>query len=151
MGLEKNCQDTQSGMVQTRFAIERKSSFQEQQMKFMAFVPAATLTVLTLMLAAAPAQVPGGGGAGGGAPGGGARGGRGGGGMPPIERAKANDLEKPTTPTKSVGADGFIQRWLILDPIPAQGVTQNEFQAVAKTQHFPNELTLVPHDGMTVT
>jgi hypothetical protein len=120
-------------------------------MKLMAFVSAAMLLVLTLMLAAARAQVPAGGGGGaGGAPG--ARGGRGGGGMPPIERVKStSDLEKPTTPTKSVGADGFIQRWLILDPIPAQGVTQNEFQAVAKTQHFPNELTLIPHDGMTVT
>src|SRR5437764_1159996 len=85
-------------------------SFQERSMKLMAFVSAAMLMVLTLMLAAARAQVPAGGGGGaGGAPG--ARGGRGGGGMPPIERVKStSDLEKPTTPTKSVGADGFIQR-----------------------------------------
>jgi len=59
-------------------------------------------------------------------------------------------LEKPTTPTKPVDAAGFIQRWLILDPIPAAGVTQNEVQTVVKTQHFPDELTLIPRDGMTV-
>src|SRR5579859_6568964 len=125
-------------------------SFQEQSMNLKVFVTAAMLMILTLMPAAVPAQVPGGGAGGGGAPG--ARGGRGGGGMPPIERIKStNDLEKPTTPTKPVDAAGFIQRWLILDPITAQGVTQNEFQAVAKTQHFPNELTIIPHDGDKVT
>jgi hypothetical protein len=111
-------------------------------MRLMAILSAAMLTVMTLMLATAPGQDAGGGGA---------RRGRGGG-MPPIERIKAaNDLEKPTTPTKTVDADGFIQRWLILDPITAQGVTQNEFQAVVKTQHFPNELTLIPRDGQTVS
>jgi hypothetical protein len=124
-------------------------------MKLTAFVWVAILATTTLMVAAAPGQDAGGRGSGGGDVGGargatGARGGRGFGGMPRIEMAKANDLEKPTTPTKSVGADGFIQRWLILDPITAQGVTQTEFQAVAKTQHFPDELTLIPHDGETV-
>ena len=111
-------------------------------MKLTAFVSAAMFVAMTFMPAGAPAQV-----AGGGAPG--ARGGRGRG-MPSIERAKATDLEKPTTPTKPVDAQGFIQRWLILDPITAQGVTQNEVQKVVKTQHFPDELTLIPHDGMTV-
>ena len=116
-------------------------------MKSVAFLSAAMLTVMALALAAAPSL-------GADPPGGGARGGRGGrgGGMPPIERARATaDLEKPATPTKPVEADGFIQRWLILDPIPAQGVTQNEFQAVVKTQHFPDQLTIVPRDGQTVT
>ena len=111
-------------------------------MKLTAFVSAAMFTAFTLMPAAAPAQT-----AGGGAPT--TRAGRGRG-MPPIERAKANDLEKPTTPTKPVDAQGFIRRWLILDPITAPGVTQNEVQAAVKTPHFPDELTLVPRDGMTV-
>ncbi len=118
-------------------------------MKSMALVLVAMLMTMTFVFAAAPGQTAGGDGPGGGAAAG-ARGGRGGGGMPPIERAKANDLEKPNTPTKAVGADGFIQRWLILDPITAQGVTQNEFQAVVKTQHFPDELTLIPRDAMIV-
>ena len=112
-------------------------------MKSTAFLSAAILIAMSLMPAAAPAQVAGGGGPA-------TRPARGGG-MPPIERAKANDLEKPTTPTKPVDNQGFIRRWLILDPITAQGVTQNEVQAVVKTQHFPDELTLIPRDGMTVT
>src|SRR5690349_10043812 len=122
--------------------------FPELHVKCVAFLSAAMLTVMALALAAAPSlgTAPPGGGARGG------RGGRGGGGMPPIERARAAaDLEKPTTPTKSVDAQGFIRRWIILDPITAQGVTQNEFQAIAKTQHFPNELTIIPHDGDKVT
>src|SRR3954447_2252727 len=113
-------------------------------MKLTAFVSAAMLMAMTLMPAAAPAQVAGGGGAPATRPGRGR-------GMPPIERAKSTDLEKPTSPTKPVNADGFIQRWLILDPITAQGVTQNEFQAVVKTQHFPDQLTIVPRDGQTVS
>lgn len=111
-------------------------------MKLTAFVSATILIMLTLLPAPAPAQV-----ADGGAPT--TRGARGRG-MPAIERAKATDLEKPTTPTKPVDAQGFIRRWLILDPITALGVTQNEVQAVVKTQHFPDELTLIPRDGMTV-
>src|SRR3954469_11332956 len=117
-------------------------------MKFKAFALIAMLTVMSLLHTTASAQ-PTGADAPPGARGG--RGGGGGGGMPAIERAKATDLEKPSTPTKSVGADGFIQRWLILDPITAPGVTQNEFQAVVKTQHFPDELTLIPREGMKVS
>jgi hypothetical protein len=115
--------------------------------KLAAFLSVAMLTVMTLALAAAPSL-------GADSPGGGARSGRGGrgGGMPAIERASAAaDLERPTTSTKPVDADGFIQRWLILDPIPARGVTQDEFQAVVKTQHFPDQLTIVPRDGQTVS
>jgi len=126
-------------------------------MRLKAFVSVAIamVTATTLIIAAAQTQDAGGRGGSGGGDAGGARGGagargRGFGGMPRIELAKINDLEKPTTPTKPVGADGFIQRWLILDPITAQGVTQNEFQAVAKTQHFADELTLIPRDGQTV-
>jgi hypothetical protein len=111
-------------------------------MKSTAFVSAAILMAMALMPAAAPAQT-----VGGGAPTTRPARGRG---MPAIERAKATDLEKPTTPTKRVDAQGFIRRWLILDPITAQGVTQNEVQAAVKTQHFPDELTIIPRDGMTV-
>ena len=138
-------------------------------MKFMALLSAAMLTVMTVALTSAPslgAGAAGRGAPGGGAPGGGApRGGRGpgggGGGMPAIETAKAiRDLEKPSTPTKPVDPDGFIQRWLILDPIAdpvnvqagtPQAATQIGFQAIVKTEHFPNELTITPRDGDKVT
>jgi hypothetical protein len=48
-----------------------------------------------------------------------------------------------TTPDSS----GFIRRWLILDPIPATGVTQNAVQAAVHKEYFPNQFTVVPHDG----
>ena len=48
-------------------------------------------------------------------------------------------------------ADGFIQRWLILEPIRAAGDTQNAVQETVKTEHFPNELTLMPKAGQKVT
>ena len=55
------------------------------------------------------------------------------------------------TSTRNVpDADGFIQRWLILEPIAAGGDTQNAVQATVKTEHFPNELTIIPHDGEKV-
>jgi len=48
-------------------------------------------------------------------------------------------------------ADGFIQRWLILEPITANGDTQNAVQRIVKTEHFPNELTMIPKPGDQVT
>lgn len=48
-------------------------------------------------------------------------------------------------------ADGFIQRWLILEPIRAVGDTQNAVQTTVKAEHFPNELTMIPKHGQKVT
>lgn len=48
-------------------------------------------------------------------------------------------------------ANGFIQRWLILEPIAANGDTQNAVQTIVKTEHFPDELTMIPKDGQKVT
>jgi hypothetical protein len=56
-----------------------------------------------------------------------------------------------TSPRNVPNADGFIQRWLILEPIAVNGDTQNAVQAAVKTEHFPNELTVIPHDGEKVT
>lgn len=47
--------------------------------------------------------------------------------------------------------DGFIQRWLILEPIAANGDTQNVVQQIVKTEHFENELTIIPKEGQKVT
>jgi hypothetical protein len=44
-------------------------------------------------------------------------------------------------------ADGFIQQWLILDPISASGDTQNAVQTTVKTEHFANYLTILPKKG----
>jgi hypothetical protein len=48
-------------------------------------------------------------------------------------------------------AEGFIQRWCILDPIAASGDKQNAVQATVKKEYFPNQFTMVPKDGDKVT
>jgi len=60
-------------------------------------------------------------------------------------------LTKPATPEKAPDADGFIQRWLVLEPIPANGLTDNIVQAAVKKEYFPNQFTVIPHDGDKVT
>jgi hypothetical protein len=52
---------------------------------------------------------------------------------------------------KALHADGFIQRWLILEPIGANGLTDSVVQAAVKKEYFPNQLTVIPHDGDMVT
>jgi hypothetical protein len=66
-------------------------------------------------------------------------------------RGPAASLTRTTSAEKAIDADGFIQRWLILEPITANGDTQNAVQETVKTEHFPNELTVIPHDGDKVT
>jgi hypothetical protein len=63
----------------------------------------------------------------------------------------AATLTKPTKGDKLPGPDGFIQRWLILEPIVAPGLTQSAVQAEAKKEYFPNQFTIIPHDGDKVT
>ena len=64
--------------------------------------------------------------------------------VPPVT------LVKPVDPEKATNVDGFIQRWLLLEPIPANGLTDNVVQALVKKQHFPNQFTVVPKDGEKV-
>jgi hypothetical protein len=60
-------------------------------------------------------------------------------------------LMRPTTPDRAPGSDGFIQRWLVLEPIPANGLTDSAVQATVKKEYFPNQFTVIPHDGDKVT
>ena len=60
-------------------------------------------------------------------------------------------LTKPATPTKMPNADGFIQRWLVLEPIAATGLTDNAVQSLVKKDLFPNQFTIVPKDGDKVS
>jgi hypothetical protein len=60
-------------------------------------------------------------------------------------------LATPSTPEKAPNADGFIQRWLLLEPIAANGLTDNAVQALVKKEHFPNQFTIMPKDGDKVT
>src|SRR5207237_2554200 len=60
-------------------------------------------------------------------------------------------LMRPTTPDKAPAADGFIQRWLVLEPIPANGLTDTAVQAIVKKEYFAGQFTAIPHDGDKVT
>jgi len=60
-------------------------------------------------------------------------------------------LKRAASPTKSVGPDGFLQRWLILEPIRAYGLTDSAVQAAVKVEYFPNQLSVIPEDGESVT
>jgi len=53
---------------------------------------------------------------------------------------------------KSPDQDGFLQRWLLLEPInkPNRGntvFTDTYVRANLATNYFPNQFTVVPHDG----
>jgi hypothetical protein len=63
----------------------------------------------------------------------------------------APTLSRPTTPESAPAADGFIPRWLLLEPIGADGLTDSAVQAAVKKVYFPDQLTVVPRDGDTVT
>ena len=56
-------------------------------------------------------------------------------------------LTKPLSPQKAPGADGFIQRWLLLEPIGVSGLTDSAVQATVKKEYFPNQFTAIPRDG----
>lgn len=55
-------------------------------------------------------------------------------------------LTKPAAATKAPSADGFIQRWLVLEPIAATGVIDNAVQTLVKKDLFPTQFTVVPKD-----
>jgi hypothetical protein len=62
-------------------------------------------------------------------------------------REAASTLIRPATPTQAPDSDGFIRRWLILEPIAANGLTDSIVQAAVKKEYFPNQFTVIPHDG----
>jgi hypothetical protein len=63
----------------------------------------------------------------------------------------AATLARPTTPSKTPDLMGFIQRWMVLEPIPATGLTDNAVRATVGKEYFPDQLTVVPRDGDKVS
>jgi len=63
----------------------------------------------------------------------------------------APSLTRPDSKEKPPSSDGFIQRWVVLEPIPANGLTDRAVQVTVKANYFPNQLTIIPRDGDTVT
>jgi hypothetical protein len=71
---------------------------------------------------------------------------------PTAPRPPAATLARPSTPTKALDAAGFIQRWLVLEPIRSNGqLSDGAIQTLVKTEHFPNHLTVFPKDGDKVS
>jgi hypothetical protein len=74
-------------------------------------------------------------------------------GQPPAPaRGAAPSLVSPGPAPKAPDAAGFLQRWLILEPIRvAPQLTDSAVQAVVKKEYFPNQFTVIPHDHDTVS
>jgi hypothetical protein len=60
-------------------------------------------------------------------------------------------LARPASAARVPDANGFMQRWLILEPIPVSGQTESVVRAAVKTEYFPDQFTVIPHDGGKVT
>ena len=60
-------------------------------------------------------------------------------------------LQRPASAESAPDADGFIRRWLILEPLPAMGLTDGAVQSSVKKEHFPDPFTVLPKDGDKVT
>jgi hypothetical protein len=66
-------------------------------------------------------------------------------------RGPAPTLARPATPAIVPDAEGFIRRWLVLEPISANGLTDSIVQAAVKKDYFPNQFTIIPRDGDKVS
>ncbi|HEU5235662.1 MAG TPA: hypothetical protein VFU37_00885, partial [Pyrinomonadaceae bacterium] len=63
----------------------------------------------------------------------------------------ATTLTPPGSLEKVPNAEGFIQRWILLEPIGASGLTDSAVQAAVKKEYFPDQFTIIPRDGDKVT
>jgi hypothetical protein len=62
-------------------------------------------------------------------------------------RPPASSLTRPASPAKPAGADGFIQRWLLLEPIRVPGqLTESAVRTAVETD-FSVPATPFPHDA----
>ena len=63
----------------------------------------------------------------------------------------ATSLATPVSSQSTPDVDGFIHRWLLLEPIPSTGLTDTAVQAAVRKEYFPDQLTLIPRDLDKVT
>jgi hypothetical protein len=64
----------------------------------------------------------------------------------------APTLRPPSSPSLAPDANGFIQRWLILEPIRRAGpLADSAVRAAVNTEYFPDQFTVLPRDGDRVT
>jgi hypothetical protein len=69
---------------------------------------------------------------------------------PAAPRPPASSLTRPASPAKPTGADGFIQRWLLLEPIRVPGQLTEAAVRSAVEKDFPVPAAPLPHDGGTL-
>ncbi len=67
-------------------------------------------------------------------------------------RNPASFLSRPASAERAPDSNGFLRRWLLLEPIPQSirsnaQLTDSFVQAAIKTEYFPNQITVIPHDG----
>ena len=66
-------------------------------------------------------------------------------------RPPAPTLSRPASPSKAPDADGFLRRWLVLEPIRTTGqLTDSAVRTLVGTTHFPDQFTTVPRHGDVV-
>jgi hypothetical protein len=64
-----------------------------------------------------------------------------------ASQSPAPTLKSPASPRTAPDADGFIRRWLLLEPIASTGLTETIVQEAVKKEYFPNQFTTIPRDG----
>jgi hypothetical protein len=69
-----------------------------------------------------------------------------------VARGPHSNLVRPVSAEKACDANGFIQRWLLLEPIPISirsnaQLTDSFVQTTIKTNYFPDQFTVIPRDG----
>lgn len=75
---------------------------------------------------------------------------------PEHPRSLAPYFTPATSSPKATDPDGFLQRWLLLEPISKPNrsntvFTDSYIRNAFSTEYFPNQFTLVPRDGDKVT
>jgi hypothetical protein len=71
-------------------------------------------------------------------------------------RSIAPYFTQATSPSKAPDQDGFLQRWLLLEPINKPNRTNTVFtdtyvRNAMNAEYFPNQLTAIPHNGDKAT
>ena len=67
--------------------------------------------------------------------------------VPAPARPPASSMTRPVSPAKPAGADGFILRWLLLEPIRVPGLLTESAVRTAVEKDFPVPASPFPHDG----
>jgi hypothetical protein len=61
-------------------------------------------------------------------------------------QAPAPTLKTPTSPRSAPDSDGFIRRWMLLEPIASTGLTENVVRQAVNKEYFPKQFTILPRD-----